>query len=69
MPKRDYSTLIGVKKTFRKDFGPPFQATVKFLSDNDQYVTLLLEDGSTVWEGVDHLILEEDLETKKEKSI
>lgn len=66
MPKTDFSTLIGKQRIFRKDFGPPFQAKVEFISDNDQYVRLLLDNGVSVWESVDHLIIEEDLENTKE---
>jgi hypothetical protein len=69
MPKRDFSSLAGHILILRKDFGPKFKATIGMMSDNEQYVSLLLENGTTVWEAVDKLILEEDFENKKKTDL
>ena len=69
MPKPDYSNLIVRTLTLRKELGNPFKAQVKNVSDNDQYVQLELENGSKVWECVDYLTIEGNLEISKETEV
>ena len=63
----DFESLLGKTRIFRKNFGNPFKAQVAYTSDNNQYVQLILENGSKVWELTDCLTLEEDIEKEKTK--
>ena len=63
----DFSTIQGYTVYLRKDNGPVFRATIGMLSDNDQYVNLILENGSNVMESVDKLICVDSCEVINEE--